>query len=654
MADKLTITIEANDQAAPVIESLRRKLEELSKQTENTTSKTLAFDGQVKSATSSIEAMSEKTAETASELARSGQIIAQTGRDIGKSFGTEMIASVSGSLTQLVQLMSGWGANAARSFATGLKSGSGDIADAANQLSDILAGYLQIHSPTRLGPLSVEDPKLWTQRLAKLLSEGLLSGKDLIEKGVSDISSIFAQLGTNIPFSLTNEISKVQSLFGSPNISQRFLMQMETGSRLPFDTESLRAEFEDYKKAQDYQAFYDTVVKWPASGASYGDFVKDLQKTYAYSDIPKMLEGSSIDKGTGLPTAIADTKWFKALAPEYSMGQLEMVNGLSLKNYQQWLSLAGTVPTEFRQDWESIGASQFIEKYGTSMLNQTAWKQISDLGISAKYNMEMFRDMVPTDPAGDPHAMPETVDGKAIKSAWELFGGFANTLTGLKGDFRSYYGGTTIGWTPEQIDKTMKAIEQAFGFKENAWATYSAEAVNQPLDNIAHDITVKTGRKPLMSEILGLGGDWETVQFTSKLLQNSQLMDFEQALKETAEFYKQTAIDMRMAELDGNQFSILADPTFRASNPELTSTLLSKFLESNAANMTDTPNVFQSSTTDMANGVQGVGAIQINQEFNIDLGDYEGSLSDLVRAIAQSAAIEAQQALLDIVSFRGV
>ncbi len=511
MADKLTITIEANDQAAPIIESLRRKLEELSKQTENTTSKTLAFDGQVKSATRSIEAMSAKTAETASELTRSGQIIAQTGRDIGKSFGTEMIASVSGSLTQLVQLMSGWGANAARSFATGLKSGSGDIADAANQLSDILAGYLQIHSPTRLGPLSVEDPKLWTQRLAKLLSEGLLSGKDLIEKGVSDISSIFAQLGTNIPFSLANEISKAQSLFGNPNISQRFLMQMETGSRLPFDTESLRAEFEDYKKAQDYQAFYDTVVKWPASGASYSDFVKDLQKTYAYSDIPKMLEGSAIDKGTGLPTAIADTKWFKALAPEYSMGQLEMVNGSSLKNYQQWLTLAGTVPTEFRQDWESIGASQFIEKYGTSMLNQTVWKQISDLGISAKYNMEMFRDMVPTDPAGDPHAMPETVDGKAIKSAWELFGGFANTLTGLKGDFRSYYGGTTIGWTPGQIDKTMKAIEQAFGFKENAWATYSAQAVNQPLDNVAHDITVKTGRKPLMSEILGLGGDWETV-----------------------------------------------------------------------------------------------------------------------------------------------
>lgn len=142
MADKLTITIEANDQAAPIIESLRRKLEELSKQTENTTSKTLAFDGQVKSTTSSIEAMSAKTAQTASELARSGQIIAQTGQDIGKSFGTEMITSVSGSLTQLVQLMSGWGANAARSFATGLKSGSGDIADAANQLSDILAGYL--------------------------------------------------------------------------------------------------------------------------------------------------------------------------------------------------------------------------------------------------------------------------------------------------------------------------------------------------------------------------------------------------------------------------------------------------------------------------------------------------------------------------------
>ncbi|MEZ4812521.1 MAG: hypothetical protein R2883_03400 [Caldisericia bacterium] len=49
-----------------------------------------------------------------------------------------------------------------------------------------------------------------------------------------------------------------------------------------------------------------------------------------------------------------------------------------------------------------------------------------------------------------------------------------------------------------------------------------------------------------------------------------------------------------------------------------------------------------------------VGAIQVNQTFNLDLGGYNGSIQELVSTLAQEAAIEAQKALLELVEFRGV
>lgn len=653
MADRLTITVEANDQASTVIESLKKKLDELSKQTESAGARSQDFDKQIKTVAASIETLGAKISSFSNDLVAAGQTITQTGREIGKTLGTEILTSTTGSLSQLSSLMQSWGANAARSFAQGLRTGSSDVSSAAYDISDILAGYLQVHSPTRYGPLSVEDPKNWTTRLAKLLSQGLLSGKDLIESGVSEIGSIFAKLDVSAQLGLGGLVSKIQGLFGSPNISSKFLMNMEAGSVLPFDEGSLAKEFEDYKKAQDYQAFYDIVVKWPTSGMDFEDFRKNLEKKYQYSNIPDMLEGSQIDAGTGLPEAITQTRWFQAFAPQYSLGQLEQLYGSSLgqslKNFPAWNSQADV---ETRLDWESLSADDFISKYGMSMIKSDSWNKISQNGLSAKYDMTMFRDLIPTDVREGLQAVPETESGRAIKSAWELFGGFANTLTGLKGSFKQFNGGTSLGWTPERIESMMDSLEQVFGFKDNAWGTYISKQSELNLDSLANSETVKTGRKPLFSELLGLGGDWGTVQFTSELLSNMGLMDYESALTKTAQTYKDQAITMRMAELDGSPYANLADPKFREAYPEETARLLLEYLQGSAS--TDGTSSFSSLSSDSLSSLQSSGAIQINQEFNINIGDYQGSLSDLVRAIAQSAAIEAQQALLDIVQFRGV
>jgi hypothetical protein len=656
MPDRLTITVEANDKASSVLEGLRRKLEDFSKQTESAGLVANDFDARLKTVSQTVEVLGAKVSAFGIDLARTGQTISQTGRDIGKSLGTEMVSSVSGSIAQLTTLMQSWGANAARAFAQGLRSGSGDVSSAAYDISDILAGYLQVHSPTRFGPLSAEDPKLWTQRLIKLLSEGLLSGKDLIENGVSQIGSVLAGLDGYASINGKGILAKIQNLFGSPTISAKFGMNMEKGSVLPFDVLSLKKEFEDYKKAQDYQAFYDTVVKWPASGLDFEGWRKDLASKYQYSDIPKMLAGSQIDAGTGLPVAIADTKWFQAMAPKYSLGQLEQLYGKtfgqSLKNFPAWSDKDKVSAT---LDWENLSADDFISKYGMSMLKADVWKKISDIGLGSKYDMGMFRDLVPTDPVGGKHAMPETESGKAIKSAWELFGGFANKLTGLKGTQKSFYGGTTLGWTPERISEAMKSLEDVFGFSDGAWNTYNQQRTRMSLDNIAGDEAVRTGRTPLFSEILGLGGNWGTVQFTGELLKNMGLMDFDSALSQTAKFYKDQSVSWRMVELESSPWKMLADPSFRQNNPDATSKLLIDYLQKTMPAQ-DSSSFFglQGTGTAFAGNQPGVGAIQINQEFNIDLGDYEGSLSDLVRAIAQSAAIEAQQALLDIVQFRGV
>ncbi|NTU61277.1 MAG: hypothetical protein HGA95_02985, partial [Caldiserica bacterium] len=133
---------------------------------------------------------------------------------------------------------------------------------------------------------------------------------------------------------------------------------------------------------------------------------------------------------------------------------------------------------------------------------------------------------------------------------------------------------------------------------------------------------------------------------------NMGLMDYESALTKTAQTYKDQAITMRMAELDGSPYVSLADPNFREAYPEETAKLLLEYLQGSAS--TDGTSSLSSLSSGSLSSLQSSGAIQINQEFNINLGDYQGSLSDLVRAIAQSAAIEAQQALLDIVQFRGV
>ncbi|MBP7732748.1 MAG: hypothetical protein KA140_03170 [Caldisericia bacterium] len=653
MADRLTITVEANDQASTVIESLKKKLDELSRQTDSAGARSQDFDKQIKTVAASIESLGARISTFSNDLVSAGQTISQTGRQIGSSLGTEILTSTTGSLSQLSTLMQSWGANAARAFAQGLRAGSSEVSSAAYDISDILAGYLQVHSPTKYGPLSVEDPKNWTTRLAKLLSQGLLSGKGLIENGVDEIGSIFAKLDISSQLSLSGLVSNIQWLFGRPNISSKFLMNMEAGAVLPFDEESLRKEFEDYKKAQDYQAFYDTVVKWPTSGMDFEQFRKNLDQKYQYSNIPDLLEGSQIDAGTGLPTAISQTKWFQAFAPEYSLGQLEQIYGgvigQSLKNFPAWNAQADV---ETRLDWENLSADDFIAKYGMSMIKSDSWNKIGQYGLSAKYDMNMFRDLIPIDVREGMQAVPETESGRAIKSAWELFGGFANTLIGLKGSFEEFYGGTTLGWTPERIQEMMGLLEDVFGMSEGAWDTYVSKQSQLSLDSLANSEAVKTGRKPLFSELLGLGGDWGTVQFTSELLSNMSMMDFESALSKTAQTYKDQAVTMRMAELDGSPYANLADPNFRETYPEETAKLLLEYLQGSesSSGLSSLSSLSGSSLSSL----QSSGAIQINQEFNINLGDYNGSLSELVKAIAQSAAIEAQQALLDIVQFRGV
>jgi len=237
MSDRLMIEIEAKDSASSVISEVESSLEQLkNKLNENKEAIKTLLSAWTK-AEHGVVKLRTKISETTKSLRISGKQLSEMAKTIGSDFGSSLSDSINKSLSDLPDLMFSWGSNAASMFASGMNQGSHEIEASAYKISDMLAGYFEMHSPARIGPLSKEDPAMWTKRLVTLLATGLVSAEDILTEKLQKISGLmvsafdmtkspsltryiesittnFADLYRKIPTQASGEISKLYSSTG--------------------------------------------------------------------------------------------------------------------------------------------------------------------------------------------------------------------------------------------------------------------------------------------------------------------------------------------------------------------------------------------------------------------------------------------------------
>ncbi|HOO96953.1 MAG TPA: hypothetical protein PKV16_04740 [Caldisericia bacterium] len=257
MTDKLVIEIEAKDRASPKIEELKTSIVELSSFMNENTATLTKLQESWKKAESGILSLKKTIDSTSESLKKTGANLTSIAKTIGRDFGASLTESISASLSDLPGLMFSWGNTAAGMFAKGLSQGSGQIESAAYRISDMLAGYFEMHSPARLGPLSKEDPMLWTKRLVELLANGLVSAEDVLTRQLDKIASMmvssFDISGTSsFGQSIGGVVDSISNIFRSAPVAERGYSNYND-PRVP---ENILAQYESSQNAREYELFY--------------------------------------------------------------------------------------------------------------------------------------------------------------------------------------------------------------------------------------------------------------------------------------------------------------------------------------------------------------------------------------------------------------
>ena len=190
VGDRLTIEIEAQDKASEILQGINSSVEQLRLNLDGTVKSTESMMSVWKQAEKGAVKLRERLGKTAASLAGTGKELVGLAKTIGVDFGDSLTASIGESLSGLPSKMFAWGSQAVSMFANGMNSASGQVASSAHRIADMLAGYFEMHSPTRLGPLSKEDPSKWTHRLVSLLATGLVSAEDVLTKNLEKITSM--------------------------------------------------------------------------------------------------------------------------------------------------------------------------------------------------------------------------------------------------------------------------------------------------------------------------------------------------------------------------------------------------------------------------------------------------------------------------------
>ena len=234
-----------------------------------------------------------KISETTKSLRISGKQLSEMVKTIGTEFGSSLSDSINKSLSDLPDLMFSWGSNATSMFASGMNQGSHEIEASAYRISDTLAGYFEMHSPARIGPLSKEDPAMWTKRLVTLLATGLVSAEDILTEKLQKISGLmvsafdmtkspsltryiesittnFADMSRSIPTQASGEISKLYSPTGVDFRKSENIVKLQEQDKLADEFKLFRELLTRSRPANEGRGIHSAF----AGGDDYDGYMK--------------------------------------------------------------------------------------------------------------------------------------------------------------------------------------------------------------------------------------------------------------------------------------------------------------------------------------------------------------------------------------------
>lgn len=548
----------------------------------------------------------------------------------GEAAGTQYSAGWNSKIDLKTTPSQGAGTNSIPSLlASGLDDGMQVWESTIDRMAQMLPDYFSVHSPAKLGPLSKEDPKNWTVRLMRLMSEGLISVTDLLSGNVEKVAGLLSSIGQK-GLGWLFETGHFEGTSAKPT---KFYGLFEDGLLTPLSEieKQLQEASQGYSNEQAYERFVTLAQKMADKG----------HKSMTTTELNELTSSKFFE-------AFIPKMTFEDLTKNYTIGQWNP--------YLGWLK-GGAIGDERLLPLDELIAKKRAE--GKVFEDELAKVQ-GELGLGFDYNLQTLTNLFKSGSEGRLDILdPGRGSATSRKSAGDIIAALWNssiikTQTGLSS-------ATATGWG---IKDWFNGIREAFGFEK-------ATNLSMGMANLE-------------------GGDWETI--IMEQVQKIKDLGFEKA----AVYFKNAATKFREIELStgnggqGSPFAKLLDEAWIAQNPTEAQNLLETYLKGmagggvdvNAREMEYLQSILnRTSTTTTGQGFweglfagqknvwenqQGglalysdvpsfggsIGAVKIEQTFNLILQGDGSNVQELVKKIATEAVIALQTALLQTSGFR--
>lgn len=519
---------------------------------------------------------------------------------------------------------------------SGLEDGMQEWESTIDKMAQMLPDYFSVHSPAKLGPLSKEDPKNWTVRLMRLMSEGLISVTDLLSGNVAKVAGLLSSIGDKG----LGWLFDTAHFEGQRDKPTKFYGLFEDGLLTPLSEieKQLQETSQGYTNEQAYEKFVTLAQRLADKG----------QKNMTATDLNELASSKFFEAFTPKMT-------FEDLTKNYSVGQWNP--------YLGWLK-GGATGSDRLLPIEELIAKKRSE--GKIFEDELA-KVKGELGLGFDYNLQTLTNLFKSGPEGrldilDPGRTSQT----SRKSAGDIIAALWNS--NIVKSQEGLSSATATGWG---IKDWFNGIREAFGFEK---------ATN------------------LSMGMAGLeGGDWETI--IMEQVQKIKDLGFEKAavyFKNAATKFREVELSTGNGG-KGSPFAKLLDETWIAQNPNEAQNLLEAYLKGMAGggvdinaremdylqsilNRTSTTttgqgfweglfagqnNVWESAQGGLTlqglpsigsqsylGGGANIGGIRIEQNFTLVLEGDGSNIQELIKKIATEAAIATQTALLQLSGFR--
>lgn len=556
-------------------------------------------------------------------------------RMAGEQGGTQYSAGWNSKIDLKTTPSQGAGTNSIPSLlASGLDDGMQVWESAIDRMAQMLPDYFSVHSPAKLGPLSKEDPKNWTVRLMRLMSEGLISVTDLLSGNVEKVAGLLSSIGQK-GLGWLFDTAHFEGTSAKPS---KFYGLFEDGLLTPLSEieKQLQEASQGYSNEQAYERFVTLAQKMADKG----------QKSMTTTELNELTSSKFFE-------AFIPKMTFEDLTKNYTIGQWNP--------YLGWLK-GGAIGDERLLPIEELVAKKRAE--GKVFEDELAKVQ-GELGLGFDYNLQTLTNLFKSGAEGRLDIFDPGRGSSTKRSAKDIIYALWNSnivksQTGLSS-------ATATGWG---IKDWFNGIREAFGFEKAS--------------NLSMGIS-------------GLeNGDWEAL--VMEQIQKIKDLGFEKAavyFKNAATKLREAELSTGNGG-KGSPFAKLLDEAWIAQNPVEAENLLAAYLKGMAGGGVGDINkrefdylqsilnrtATQSSGQDFWSGlfagqknswenaqggleVQGlppigapayggasIGGIRIEQEFNLVLEGDGSNIMEIIKKIATETAIAVQTALLQGVGFR--